>query len=115
MHFKMIIAIVQDEATDDVIAATKEAGATGATILNNVRGEGIDEKKGFFGLALDSQRDMIIFMVEEHISRKILETIEDCIKTDDGSRGIAFQVDVEDMIGAGRHIDKLQKVVEENI
>jgi nitrogen regulatory protein PII len=116
MHFKLIIAVVQDDITDKVIDVTREAGATGATIVNNVRGEGMDAKKGFFGLSLDSQRDMILLVVEEHLSRDILEAVEAAVCNEDGcGLGIAMQVDIEDLVGAGRQIDKLQKVVEENL
>ena len=41
MHFKLIIVMVEDEKTNAVLKAAREAGATGATVLNQARGEGI--------------------------------------------------------------------------
>jgi len=52
MHFKLIIAFVEDNKTDDIMEAAREAGATGCTVINNARGEGIKENKTFFGLTL---------------------------------------------------------------
>ena len=36
MHFKLIIALVDDDKTKAVIDAAREAGLTGATIIGNV-------------------------------------------------------------------------------
>ena len=116
MHFKLIIALVEDRKTDAVLDAARNAGATGSTILNQVRGEGIQATKTFFGLNLETQRDMLMFMVEEHMSRQILESISAIGKFDDGpGTGIAFQLDVEDAVGVTRQISKLQEFVEDQL
>jgi len=44
MHFKLIIAFVEDNKTDEIMEAAREAGATGCTVINNARGEGLKEK-----------------------------------------------------------------------
>jgi len=74
MHFKLI-ALVEDDKTNQVLDAAREAGATGATVINQARGEGVEQAKTFFGLSLETQRDVLLFLVEEHLSRDILETI----------------------------------------
>ena len=75
MHFKLLIAFVDDDRAEAVLDAAREAGATGATVITNARGEGLKTAKTFFGLSLETQRDVILFLVEEHLSRQILETI----------------------------------------
>ncbi len=113
MHFKLILAFVEDSKTDKVMDAAREAGATGATIINNARGEGLLQKKTFFGLSLETQRDVLLFLVEEHLSRDILETICDVGEFDSSpGTGIAIQIDVEDAVGVGHQIEKLTEVVE---
>jgi nitrogen regulatory protein PII len=116
MHFKLIICFVEDSKTDSVMQAAREAGATGSTIINNARGEGIEKSKTFFGLNLETQRDVILFLVEEHLSRQILETIERAGEFDNkpGS-GIAIQIDVEDAVGVSHQIQTLQTIVEGEI
>ena len=114
MHFKLIIAFVEDQKTDAVMDAAREAGATGATVINNARGEGLKQAKTFFGLSLETQRDVIIFLVEEHLSRHILETIGEVGEFDTSpGTGIAIQLDVEDAVGVAHQIEKLTSVVEE--
>ena len=113
MHFKLIIAFVEDSKSDEVMEAAREAGATGATIINNARGEGLEKKKTFLGLSLETQRDVLLFLVEEHLSRHILEKIADVGEFDatPGS-GIAIQIDVEDAVGVAHQIEQLVDVVE---
>lgn len=116
MHFKLIIAFVDDSAADDVMKAAREAGATGATVINNARGEGIQASKTFFGLSLETQRDVLLFLVEEHLCRQILEKIGEVGKFDeDPGSGIAFQINVEDAIGVAHQVEKLVTVVEDEL
>lgn len=116
MHFKLLIAFVEDSLTDSVMDVAREAGATGATVLSNARGEGLNQPKTFFGLTLETQREMLLFLVEEHLSRTILEHIAEAAQFDvrPGS-GIAFQIDVEDAVGLDDQVRKLTDVVEEEI
>ncbi|TRX56499.1 P-II family nitrogen regulator [Thalassomonas sp. M1454] len=112
MHFKLIVAFVNDEVTDKVLDAAREAGATGATVINHARGEGLNKKTTFFGLNLDIQVDVILFVVEEHLSRHILETIDEVGGLDKNSgAGMAIQLDVEDAIGVQHQINKLEDVI----
>jgi nitrogen regulatory protein PII len=116
MHFKLIIALVDDDKTSAVMKSAREAGATGATIIGNARGEGLKPASTFFGLSLETQREVLLFLVERHLSRHILETISATANFDDtpGS-GIAFQLDVEDAVGVSHQIQKLTKIVEEKL
>jgi nitrogen regulatory protein PII len=116
MHFKLIIALVEDNTTDSILDAARQAGATGATVINHARGEGIEKSKTFFGLTLETQRDMLMFLVEEHLSRSIMEKISEVGKFDSSpGTGIAFQIDVEDAVGVTHQMEKLTQVVEDEI
>ena len=116
MHFKLIITFVEDTKTDAVMDAARDAGATGATVINNARGEGLKQSKTFFGLSLETQRDVLLFLVEEHMSRAIIEQIADVAEFEDNpGSGIAFQVDVEDAVGVTKQIRELSEAVEEQL
>ena len=116
MHFKLIIALIEDSKTELLLEAAREAGATGSTVISQARGEGVEKSKTFFGLNLETQRDMVLLLVEEHLSRSILETINEVGEFDDtpGS-GIAFQIDVEDAVGVSHQIKQLTSVVEDEL
>lgn len=116
MHFKLIICFVEDSKTDKVMKSAREAGATGATIINNARGEGVEQSRTFFGMSLETQRDVILFLVEEHLSRHILEEIESVGEFDTKpGTGIAIQIDVEDAVGVSHQIKELKDIVEDEI
>lgn len=116
MHFKLIITLVEDDKTDAVLDAARTAGATGATVINQARGEGVKKTKTFFGLSLETQRDVLLFLVEEHLSRKILETISRVGEFDEKpGTGIAFQIDVEDAVGVMHQVEELTPMVEEEL
>jgi len=113
MHFKMIVVFVEDDKTDAVMEAARNAGATGATVINNARGEGLNQSKTFFGLSLDTQRDVVLFLVEEHLSRHILEEIDRVGQFDEKpGTGIGFQIDVEDAVGVSHQLANLTRKVE---
>ena len=116
MHFKLIVAFVEDSKTDAVMEAAREAGATGCTVINNARGEGIKESKTFFGLSLTSQRDVVLLLVEEHLSRHILEHIGEVGEFDaKPGAGMAILLDVDDAVGVLHQAEELGEVVEETI
>ena len=116
MHFKLIVAFVEDSKTDAVMEAARDAGATGCTVINQARGEGIKESKTFFGLTLATQRDVLLLLVEEHLSRQILEHIGEVGEFDvKHGAGIAMQIDVEDAVGVLHQAEELGGIVEENL
>lgn len=116
MHFKLIIAFVEDSKTDLIMDAAREAGATGCTVINNARGEGLKAGKSFFGLALAAQRDVILLLVEQHLSRHILEHIGEVGEFDaKPGTGIAVLIDVEDAVGVLHQAKELNEIVEEQL
>jgi len=116
MHFKLILAFVEDDKTEDIMQAAREAGATGCTVINNARGEGLEESKTFFGLTLSTQRDVVLLLVEQHLSRHILEHIGEVGEFDKKpGTGIAVLIDVEDAVGVLHQAQELGDIVEENI
>jgi nitrogen regulatory protein PII len=116
MHFKLIAVMVEDEHTSEILDAAREEGATGATVLNQARGEGLSPTKTFLGLSIGNQVDVILMLVEEHLSRRVLEKIALVGKFDETpGTGIAFQVDVEDAIGVRHQIQALEETVEDRL
>ena len=108
MHFKLLIVFVDDEYTDAVIQAAREAGATGVTVVTNARGEGLTPNRTFFGLSLETQRDVLLLLVEEHRSRQILETICEVAQFEsEPGKGLAIQLDVEDAVGVTHQMQSL--------
>ena len=75
MKFKLIMAMVHNARTDDITHAARTNGATGCTVITNARGEGLKPATTFLGLTLEGQCDIVLLLVEAHLSRHILEAI----------------------------------------
>ena len=116
MHFKLIIIMVEDERTEGILDAARHAGATGCTVLNQARGEGLSPARTFLGLSIDSQVDVIMLLAEKHMARGILEKVSVAGEFDETpGTGIAFQIDVEDAIGVRHQIEALTEAVEDRL
>lgn len=116
MNLKLIMALVADEKTDTVMEAAREAGATGATVITSVRGEGLKPTKTFLGLDISAQRDVLMFIVAAPKAREILETIAEAGQFDEEpGTGIAVQIEIEDAVGLTTQADVIQQEIEESI
>jgi nitrogen regulatory protein PII len=116
MNFKLLVAIVNEEKTQAVVAAARGGGATGATVITSCRGEGLKPEKTFLGLDFASARDVVLFLVAEPLAREILEAISAAGHFDDepGS-GIALQIAIEDAVGLKTQLPTLQHEIEEEV
>ena len=116
MRFKLIMALVDAGETDSVLEAGRRSGATGATIITGCRGEGLEPQRTFLGLRLSGQRDILLFLVEEHRSRTVLEGIATAGAFEEKSgSGIAFQVAIEDAVGLANQIAEIKHEIEDQI
>jgi nitrogen regulatory protein PII len=112
MKFKIVLAPVKTHKTDAIVDAAKEAGATGATIIG-ARGTGIHEAKTFFGLTLEDQTDIVLFLMEEHVVKEVLAAIETAGEFDKPGTGIAFVMPVEQVIGMESQMEIFKQRVRE--
>ncbi len=116
MHFKLIIAFVDSDKTENILKAARQEGATGSTIISQARGEGLEHTKTFLGLNLETPRDVLLLLVEQHLARAILESVAQAGDFENNSQeGIAFQIDVEDALGVLHQIEALETTVEEKL
>ncbi|MEA5446722.1 P-II family nitrogen regulator [Gammaproteobacteria bacterium AB-CW1] len=108
MNLKLIIALVNDDVTEKVLNAARDAGATGSTVINNARGEGRHRHRTFFGLELVAQCDVLLFAVEAKLAGKVLNAINESggFETRSGS-GMAFQLSVEDARGLDGQLEAM--------
>jgi len=110
MRFKLIITTVKTDVTDRVVDAAKKAGATGATIIP-ARGTGIHEAKTFFGLTLETQTDLVIFLLEEHLVEAVMKGIYEAGHFEKPGTGIAFVLPVDQVAGLESQIERFKEEV----
>ena len=116
MRMKLIVVLAPDDKTDTIIDAAREGGATGATVITSVRGEGLKPEKTFLGLEITARRDVLLFLVVEERSQEILERIRDVGRFDEEpGAGVAFQIAIEDVVGLTTQMPIMLKAVEDEL
>ena len=116
MDLKIVMALIEEDRTEAVIEAARSAGATGATVITGVRGEGLKPQKTFLGLDISAKRDVVLFLVVSTKAREILETIAEAGRLDeDPGAGLAFQIPIEDAIGLRTQLPTLFGVIEDEV
>lgn len=91
MRFIALTAIVPDSKEEEAITIAKQAGAGGVTILHG-KSIGLEEKKVFFGLTLEENVSVLLFILPQKLSMKILKAFrkELGLNNDDNANGIVF-------------------------
>ncbi len=108
MKLKLIVALVSDDRADAVIDAARAAGATGATVITGVRGEGLKPSKTFLGLDLTTRRNVLLFLVAAKRAQDILARIAAAGRFDDEpGAGIAFDLAIEDAVGLSTQLPSI--------
>jgi len=91
--YHVITAIVDKGKAEDVVAAAREAGATGGTIING-RGSGVHETAKLFLMDIEPEKEIVMILAEVAISHAIVDSINHKLKLDDPGNGILFVQDV---------------------
>jgi nitrogen regulatory protein PII len=113
MKFKLIISLVKTKQTDRIVEAAKAAGGTGATIIP-ARGTGIHEAKTFFGLTLEAQTDVVLFLLEESLVDGVLSAVYEAGRFNEAGTGIALVVGVEHVVGLESQIEHFRRKTEKS-
>ncbi len=100
MRFKLILAFVEDSKTDSVLDAARTAGATGATVINNARGEGLNKKANLLWTYLRGSKRCAAVCRRRALIAADIRDINQVGEFDQTSgQGIAVQIDIEDAVG----------------
>jgi nitrogen regulatory protein PII len=104
MH-ELIVAVVNQKYTDNVLDSCRAAGATGATILHT---KSVNNKQAeqLIGTTLTQETDTVAVLTTYQFKAKIMEAIRDNagLKTEGGA--VIFSLPVDSLIGIGRFDDE---------
>ena len=107
----LIITIVNRGLADDVVDASKTAGATGGTIIHG-RGTGIHETAKLFGIPIEPEKDIVLTLVEHSMTESVLNAVNEALELYKPGKGIAFVLDVEKTIGINHSYLKTEEQAE---
>ena len=110
MNFKLIMVFVDEGKAEQVLDSARLAGATGATIIGNAQGQGLDRRFGLFGLEVLGLRTVIMLLVEARRAAAVMDAITESGGLDETAEtGVALELDVARATGLREHIDLLQR------
>jgi nitrogen regulatory protein P-II 1 len=95
---KLITAVVQRGKADDVTQAAIAAGAQGATISFG-RGQGVRERLGLLGLAIQPEKEIISIVIEESLLDQVVTAMVRTGHLDQPGIGFLYVTPVERTIG----------------
>ena len=90
----VITCIVDKERTDAVLIAGRDVGARGA-IVHSAHAWGVRERLGALGVAVETERDVIEFLVSSDQQDLIFEAIYQSAGFDAPGRGVMFISPIE--------------------
>lgn len=96
--FNLVVTIVSKGYAEDVVDATKKAGAEGGTIING-RGTGIHENAKLFGIPIEPEKEIVLTLIGHEKTEKVMEAIYTAAELHKPSKGVAFVLEVEKAVG----------------
>lgn len=79
MKFEALVAIVSEEIEEKAIETAKKAGAGGVTVIKG-RAIGLEEKKVFFGLTLEDNVSVLLFILPRKLTMSIFKELKQLFK-----------------------------------
>lgn len=104
IDFELIVTIVNKGHCGTVLDASLKAGAEGGTIITG-RGSGIHEKAKLFSYTIEPEKDIVLTLVPNDRTEKVLEAIVKATRLNEPGNGIAFVIDVEKATGINHLIE----------
>jgi len=99
MKFTALIAIIEDKDEEAAIDVAKEAGAGGVTIIHG-KNIGLEEKKVFFGLTLEENVSVLLFVLPRKLSMKVMKAIRVKFDLDNAKNaGLVFTLPLSHVAG----------------
>ncbi len=95
---ELILCIVNEGYSDDVMDAAKRAGAMGGTIMHG-RGTANQNAELFFNIPIQPEKDIVMLIVNSKIKDAVLREIYKNVGLSTPGQGIAFSMEVSGVAG----------------
>ena len=92
-ELKALYIIVNAGFASEVVDIAREAGATGATVIN-ARGS-VAKPKTILGITIDTEKEIVLSVVEKDIAVKITAAIKEKAGVGTAAHGLCFFLPVE--------------------
>jgi nitrogen regulatory protein PII len=94
----LIVCIVNQGYSDEVMNTAREAGASGGTVLN-ARGQAHEGAVKFFGISVQDEKELIIILTSNEKKLSIMRAVCEAHGLNTKAQGIVFSLPVDDVMG----------------
>ena len=99
-EFSMIVAIVDQGSSDDVMNAARPAGASGGTVLHSRRLNS-DKAMKFWNISIQEERELVLILTRNSRKKEIMEAIIKNCGMESDAHGVVFSLPIADIEGMG--------------
>jgi nitrogen regulatory protein PII len=96
--YDLIVTIVNKAHSEQVVEASKQAGAEGGTIIFG-RGTGVREQAKLFGITIEPEKELVLTLIRRDLTDTVLKAIVAESGLNKPGKGIAFVLEVEKVVG----------------
>ena len=107
--YELIVVVVAKGHSDEVIVASREAGAQGGTIIYG-RGTAPSEKESVLGLDLKGEKEVVLIISPSDKKQTIMEQISTKAKLNTTGKGLCFSLPIDDCLGLKSNPLDTQKI-----
>ena len=94
----LIVSIVNQGYSDEVMNTARASGASGGTILN-ARGQGHEGAVRFFGISVQEEKELIMILVKQGQKSAVMRAICETHGLNSMAHGIVFSLPVDSVVG----------------
>ncbi|MCL2067841.1 MAG: hypothetical protein FWG99_10295 [Treponema sp.] len=94
----LIISIVNQGYSDELMKTAREAGATGGTVLS-ARGQAHEGAVKFFGISVQDEKEIIFILTKRENKIQIMQAICEEHGLNKDAHGLVFSMPVDDVMG----------------
>ncbi len=96
--YQMVIALVNQGYSEDVMAAARPAGAGGGTVVHSRR-VGNDETLTFWGISVQPEKEIVMILCRQEEKLNIMKAIADSCGMKSEAQGLVLSIPVETVVG----------------
>jgi hypothetical protein len=98
IKFELIVSILNQGFSDEFMAAAKEAGAGGGTVIS-ARGTAYKGPVKFFGISLQEEKEIIIILSTREKKAPIMQAVSKSFGITSNAGGVVFSLPVDSVTG----------------
>ncbi|MBE6886481.1 MAG: transposase [Ruminococcaceae bacterium] len=96
--YTMVIVLVNQGFSDDVMAAARTAGATGGTVFHSRR-VGTEESHHLWGITVQEEREIVMIIADKEHKLAIMKAIGERCGVQSEAQGVVLSMPVDDIVG----------------